>query len=80
MKLDFSPTPLMTGKKTERITVTCSSDFKGLVDMICRFTGQSVSEIGHRYFIAGIQGDLGTLFMAEPHLDKKLTDLIKKNF
>ena len=72
--------PILSGKKTERITMTCSSEFKSLVDLICKLTGQSVSEIGFRYFIEGIKGDLGNMFMAEPHLDKKLSDIISKNF
>jgi len=77
LKIDFSP-PIATGKKTERITVTCSSEFKSIVDLISRLSGQSVSELGQRYFISGIQNDLGTFFMAEPHLDKKLSQLITK--
>jgi hypothetical protein len=79
LMLDFQPR-IASGKRTERLTVTCSSDFKGFVDMICRLTGESVSEIGHRYFLHGIKEDVGRIFMAEPHLDKRLSDLLHKNF
>lgn len=79
LSINFSP-PHLAGKKTERLTITCSNEFKQVVDMVCRLTGQSISELGQRYFIDGIKNDLGTIFMAEPHLDKKLSDLITKKF
>ena len=79
LKLDFTPRHL-SGKKTQRLTITCSDEFKSVVDLICRLTNQSVSELGQRYFIDGIKNDLGAVFMAEPHLDKKLSQLITKNF
>ena len=80
LSIPFGASPIMSGKKTERLTITCSTEFKSLVDLVCKFTGQSVSEIGHRYFIEGIKGDLGNMFMAEPHLDKKLSDILSKKF
>lgn len=75
MNIDFTPKAAQ-GKRTERLTVTCSSEFKAIVDLIGRMTGETVSEMGHRYFIQGIQGDLGRRFMAEPHLDKSLRSLM----
>ena len=76
LKLDFSKPRIVQGKKTERLTITCSTEFKSVVDLLCRLTGQSVSELGQRYFIAGMQNDLGNVFMAEPFLEKKLSSLL----
>lgn len=82
LKIDFSPRPLADdpGKKTDRITVTCSSEYKEFVDLFCRVRGISTSELCHRYILEGMRGDLANLFMAQPHLDKKLKDILKKNF
>lgn len=76
LKLDFSSPRIIQGKKTQRLTITCSDEFKSVVDLLCRLTGQSVSEIGQRYFLSGMQNDLGNVFMAEPFLERKLHDLI----
>jgi hypothetical protein len=79
LNLDFSKPRIAQGKKTERITITCSTEFKSVVDLICRLTGSSPSEIGQRYFISGMQTDLGNVFMAEPHLEKTLAQLMRKS-
>lgn len=79
-QLRFTLLPICTGKKTQRLTVTCSREFEGVVQQFANLTNTSVSELGHRYFIEGMQRDLGKLFMAEPHLDKTLRSLIPKNF
>jgi len=79
LPLSFGPSPLTHGKKTERLTITCSSEFKQIVDTICRLTGESVSEAGQRWFLEGIKSDLGAVFAAEPHLDKRLSQLLAKS-
>ena len=77
LQLNFQPAAA-AGKRTERLTVTASTDFKGLVDALCRVTGETISELGHRYFVNGLRDDIGNLFLAEPHLDKRLVDLFNK--
>ena len=82
LTLDFShQRPLCSddpGKKTERITITCSSEYKDFVDLFCRVRGSTVSEICHHYILEGMRADLATLFMAQPHLDKSLRDILEK--
>ena len=84
MTLDFAAShPLISddpGKKTERITITCSGEYKDFVDLFCRVRGATVSEICHRYILEGMRADLATLFMAQPHLDKSLRDILEKKF
>lgn len=77
LKLDFTPR-VAAGKRTERITVTCSSEFKRLVDLICSFSGESVSELGHRYFLNGVRDDIGRFFISEPHIDKTLREVLSR--
>ena len=79
MSLDFRAKAI-TGKKTQRITITCSEDFKTIIEKIATLQDTDASKLGHRYFVEGIQRDLGTIFMAEPHLDSKLKDIIKNSF
>ena len=78
LQLNFQSPQLSIGKRTERLTVTCSAELKNIVETICRMTGETVSEAGHRYFLAGLKDDIGRIFMAEPHLDKTLSNLIAK--
>lgn len=75
LTLDFRPRAI-TGKKTQRITITCSPDFKSIIEKIANIQDTDASKLGHRYFVEGIQRDLGTIFMAEPHLDSKLKDIL----
>ena len=79
LNLDFQPR-ISSGKKTERITITCSDEFKTLVNLISKLTNTDVSVMGHRYFIEGMQRDIGNVFMAEPHVEKSLRDILSKNF
>lgn len=78
LSLDFSKPRIAQGKKTERVTITCSSEFKQVIDLVCRISDVSISELGQRYFLRGIQNDLGTIFMAEPHLEKTLGQLLRR--
>jgi hypothetical protein len=79
LDLPFQPR-IAAGKRDKRITIACSDDFKTFVSSICRLTGENESELGHRYFLQGIKDDIGRIFMAEPHLDKKLSELLHKKF
>ena len=78
IKLPWGPSisPINGGKKTVRLTVTCSEEFRDLVNFVVRITGKSVSELGHRYFLEGLQRDIGTVFMAEPQLDRRLSEIL----
>lgn len=82
LKLDFSPRPVMgdPGKKTERVTFTCSQEYKEFLDLFCRQTGNTASELCHRYILEGMRDDLARLLMAQPHLDKSLRELLSKKF
>ena len=77
MSFNFAPR-ITTGKRTERLTITCSHEFKQFVEQICKITNESISEIGQRYFIEGIRDDVGNIFMSEPHLSKPLSELLHK--
>lgn len=80
LKLNFSTKPLINdaGKKTERITFTCSTEYKEFLDLFCKATGNNISELCHRYMLDGMRNDLASLFIAQPHLDTSLRDLLKK--
>lgn len=80
LTLKFGPMAQITdGKKLARIPIACSEELKGFVDSMARAQGVSTSEMCHRYIIQGLQGDLGAVFMSEPHLDKKLRDLMARS-
>ncbi len=81
LTLDFSKiNPLVSdnGKKTERIPFTCSSEFKEFLELFARVLDITVSELCNRYVLEGMRSDLGSLFMAQPHLDKTLRELLAK--
>lgn len=82
LTLDFSAGPIVPdpGKKTERITVTCSAEFKEFIELICRISGRSVSEACHAFILHGAQEAIARIFLAQPHLDKKLRDILRKKF
>jgi len=77
MQLSFNNT-VSSGKKDQRITITCSEKFKELVDFISNLTDSTASEMGQRYFLDGMMKDLGQMFMAEPHLEKSLREILNK--
>ena len=68
--------PIVNGKKLARIPVACSDEFKSWVQNMAKLQGSDVSTICHRYILEGMQRDLGTVFMAEPHADKRLRDFM----
>lgn len=78
VKLSFNTPVISTGKKDQRITITCSEKFKELVDFISNLTDSSPSEMGQRYFLEGMMKDLGQMFIAEPHLEKPLREILQK--
>jgi len=80
LKLDFSPKAIASGKKIERIPIACSYDLKKLLEQIASKQNLSVSQIGHRYLIEGLQRDIGTLYFSEPYQDETLGSLLQKKF
>lgn len=78
LSLDFSKQKIVSGKKTSRIPIACSEEFKSLVDLVAHLLDSSTSEISHRYILEGIQRDIGNIFMTEPHLDKSLRQIVSK--
>lgn len=80
LKLDFSRPSISidSGKKTERITITASSDLKEFIDLFAVKLGLSVSELGAKYFIEGLQRDLGSMLLIQANEQKTLADLLKK--
>ena len=79
LNLDFSQVPIHEGKKDSRISVACSEDFKNFFKLMIIARGSTESELGYEYILKGIQADLASVFMASPHLDKTLRDLLAKS-
>jgi hypothetical protein len=81
LTLSLGPRPagIADGKKLSRIPIACSDDLKGFVESMAKAQGVSVSEMCHRYIIQGLQNDLGAVFLQEPHLDKRLRDLMVRS-
>ncbi len=78
LNFDKSRPAIDTGKKTERITFTCSAEYKEFLDLFCKATGSNISELCHRYMLDGMRNDLASLFIAQPHLDSSLRELLKR--
>lgn len=80
IKLDFSKKNIAVddGKRINRITITCSDQFKGFFDLMVKARKTSVSELGYEYLLTGIKNDLSSVFLAQPHLDKSLRELMGK--
>lgn len=78
LKLDFSIKPILDGKKNERLSIPCSSEFIKFLDLLSSMYGKTRAELGHRFILEGMQQALGNAFMSEPYLDKKLSDLMGK--
>ena len=76
LNLSFDKPIISNGKKDQRITITCSERFKELVDFIASLTNSSPSEMGQKYFLEGMMKDIGNMFMAEPHLEKTLRQIL----
>lgn len=78
--LDFArPFPLAdTGKKTERITFTGSSDLKEFINQFSTKQNTSISELIQRYVIEGLQRDIGNMLLLQANGQKSLHDLLKR--
>ena len=79
LNLPLNKNCLSTGKKDQRITITCSEKFKELVDFIAKLTDTDPSKLGQRYFLEGMMKDLGEMFIAEPYLESTLREILQKN-
>lgn len=78
LSLPLNKNSISTGKKDQRITITCSEKFKDLVDFISKLTNSSPSEMGQKYFLEGMMKDIGNMFIAEPYLEKSLREIFQK--
>lgn len=78
MKLDFTKVAPHDGKKDNRISIACSEDFKDFFKLMIKARGSTESELAYEYILKGIQGDLASVFMASPHLDKALREVLAK--
>ena len=78
ISINFNPGPIATGKKADRVTFTCSSSFGGILQKEADMLGTTRSELAFQFVLEGMQRTLGTIFMAEPHSDKKVSELLKR--
>ncbi len=78
LAIDFTPQPIMTGKKTERLAVPCSPEFIQFLDMLARLHNRTRAELAFDFILEGMQRALGNAFMAEPFLEKQLSELMSK--
>lgn len=76
LTLDFQPKPIATGKKTQRLAIPCSDEFMQFLDMLAQMHNSTRDELAFDFVLEGMQKALGNIFMAEPHIDKKLSELI----
>lgn len=80
LTLDFSKRSIAAedGKKERRITITCSEEFKEFFDLMVKARRLTASELGYEYLLDGMKDDLSSVFLARPHLDKSLRELMKR--
>jgi len=78
MKLNFEARPIVSGKKNQRLAIPCSDEFMSFMDLLSNMVGKSRAELAFEFVLEGMQRTLGNVFMAEPHMDKKLRDLLEK--
>jgi len=78
LNLNFNNGPITTGKKTERLTIPCSDEFIKFLQKESDMLGLTKSELAFQFVLEGMQKTLGTLFLAEPYADKKLSELLKR--
>lgn len=76
MTLDFSRR-ITNGKRTERITVSSSEEFRTILDMVAERFGETRAELAFRYILEGLQRDIGKVFMAELHSDKPISEFLR---
>ena len=80
LRLNLKPNAVDDGKKTHRLTCTCSEEFHEFVERIARLRKTTVSELLYEYVLEGMRGDISNIFLPAPHLDKSLRELLAKNF
>ena len=80
MNLDFSRPAISvdTGKKTERITFTASSDLREFLNTFSIKQNTSISELCQKYIIDGLQRDLGSMLLIQANAEKSLIDLLRR--
>lgn len=78
LNLNFSTKPIVSGKKTERLAVPCSEEFLKFLDLLSELLDTSRAELAFQFVLDGMQKALGNAFMAEPHLEKSLKDILNK--
>lgn len=80
LTLDFSRPALSvdSGKKTERITFTASSDLKEFLTTFSIKQNIPISELCQKYVIDGLQRDLGNMLLVQANGDKRLGDLLRR--
>ena len=78
IQLDLDFHAVTSGKKTERLSIPCSSAFLKFLDMEADLLGTDRAKLAHRFVLEGLQKGLGKLFMAEPFTEDVLSDLMNK--
>jgi predicted transcriptional regulator len=80
LRLDFAKFNRISThqKKMERLSFTCSEEFKEFLDLMVDRLGTDRSNLVYRYVLEGMQRDLAETFLPEPHLDKSLRDILKE--
>lgn len=79
LTLDFSQSlPVLNGKKTERLPIACSEEFKHALNMVAGLLSKTPSELAHRYVVEGIVRDLGNILLAQPMASLSLAEVIEK--
>jgi hypothetical protein len=72
LTLDDFARRVFMGKRTERLTMTSSEEFKRTLDIISDRFGETRSELLYRYAVEGMQRDLGKAFMLDLHGNKPM--------
>ena len=77
LNLDFTRSlPIITGKKTERLPIACSEEFKQTLSMVANLLGQSPSQLAHRYVVEGMIKDLGNIMLSQPMSSMSLQEVV----
>lgn len=66
---------ILIGKKTERLSIPCSSEFLGLVDQIAAMRGTTRAEFAFEAVLDLMKSSLGEIFMAELHGEKTVAEI-----
>lgn len=78
--LNLRPRAVDDGKKNCRLTCTCTDEYKEFAEKIARLRKTTVSELIYEYILEGMKNDIANIFLPAPHLDKRLREIISKNF